>query len=80
MRFPRIVPVAPGAAVVQPVIVHAILDRNGKVGDAELVENSGAALGQSALDLVKRGIYPQVERAWAGHQMEAFINVEFVSQ
>jgi hypothetical protein len=80
MRFPRIVPVAPGAAVVQPVIVHVILDRNGKVGDAELVENSGVALGQSALDIVKRGTYPQVERAWAGHQMEAFINVQFVSQ
>jgi hypothetical protein len=72
--------VAPGAAVVQPVIVHVILDRNGKVGDAELVENSGVALGQSALDIVKRGTYPQVERAWAGHQMEAFINVQFVSQ
>jgi hypothetical protein len=80
IRFPRIVPVAPGAAVVQPVIVHVILDRNGKVGDAELVENSGVALGQSALDIVKRGTYPQVERAWAGHQMEAFINVQFVSQ
>jgi hypothetical protein len=38
------------------------------------------ALGQSALDIVKRGTYPQVERAWAGHQMEAFINVQFVSQ
>ncbi len=81
MRFPRIVPVAPGAAVVQPVIVHVILDRNGKVGDAELVENSGVGLGQSALDLVKRGVYQQqVERVWAGHQIEAFINVEFVSQ
>jgi hypothetical protein len=80
MRFPRIVPVAPGAATVQPVIVHAILDSHGKVGDAELVNNSGAALGQSALELVKRGVYPQVERTWAGHQMEAFINVEFISQ
>ena len=80
MRFPRMVTVAPGAAVVQPVIVHAILNRNGKVEDAELVEGSGAALGQSALDIVRRSIYPEVERVWAGHQMEAFINVQFVSQ
>ena len=80
MRFPRMVPVAPGAATVQPVIVHAILDRHGKVGDAELVGNPDSALGQSALEFVKRGLYPQVERVWAGHQMEAFINVEFVSR
>lgn len=80
MRFPRVIRVAPGAATVQPVIVHAILDRNGRVGDAELVSTTGVALGQSALDLVKRGTYPQVQRVWAGHQMEAFINVEFVSQ
>src|SRR5262249_28185516 len=80
IRFPRFVPVAPGAAIVQPVIVHAILDRNGKVGDAELVESSGGALGQSALDLVKRSVYPEAERVWAGHQMEAFINVQFISR
>jgi len=80
VRFPRFVSVAPGAATVQPVIVHAILDRNGNVGDAELVENSGTQLGQSALDLVKRSTYPRVERTGDGHQLEAFINVQFVSQ
>ncbi|MGC2694405.1 MAG: hypothetical protein WA738_01295 [Candidatus Angelobacter sp.] len=80
MRFPRIVRVAPGAAIVQPVIVHAILDRNGRVGDAELVENSNTALGQSALDLVRRSVYPQRKEVWPGRQMEAFINVQFVSQ
>jgi hypothetical protein len=80
VRFPRVVRVAPGAAIVQPVIVHAIVDRNGKVGDAELVENSGVALGQTALDIVKRSVYPEAERVWPGHQMEAFINVQFVSQ
>jgi Gram-negative bacterial TonB protein C-terminal len=81
MRFPRIVPVAPGAAFVQPVIIHAVLDPNGKVGEAELVENSGAALSQSALDIVKRSAFPQqIRQAWAGHQIEAFINVQFVSQ
>ena len=80
IRFPRTVPVAPGAATVQPVIIHAILDRRGKVGDAEVVDGSGAALGQSALDIVKRSVFPEAEEAWAGHQMEAFINVRFVSQ
>lgn len=51
IRFPEVIHVAPGASIVQPVIIHAILGRDGKVLDAELVENSGAALSQSALDL-----------------------------
>lgn len=80
MRFPRMLNVAAGAGTIQPVIVHAILDRNGRVGDAELVENSGAASGQTALDFVRRSVHPQIERAWAGHQIEAFIYVQFVSQ
>jgi hypothetical protein len=80
MRFPRVMPVAPGAATGPSEIVHAILDRNGKVGDAELVASSNSELGQSALDFVKRSHYPEVGRAWAGHQMEAFIYVQFVSQ
>jgi hypothetical protein len=29
---------------------------------------------------VKRSVYPEAERVWPGHQMEAFINVQFVSQ
>jgi len=81
MRFPRVVPVAPGAAYIQPVIIHAVLDRTGKVGEAEVVEDSGAELSQSALDIVKHSAFPQqVRQTWAGHQMEAFINVQFVSQ
>jgi hypothetical protein len=81
VRFPRTVPVAPGAAYIQPVIIHAVLDRTGKVGEAEIVENSGTELSQSALDIVKRSAFPQqVRQTWAGHQMEAFINVQFVSQ
>ncbi len=79
MRFPQVVKVAPGASIIQPVIVHAILNRDGKVLDAELVDDSGAALSQSALDLVKRTTYIK-EREGARLQREAFINVNFVSE
>jgi hypothetical protein len=48
--------------------------------DAELVENSGAALGQSALDLVKHSLYPSSERGLAGQQREAFINEKSISE
>ncbi len=78
MRFPQIIRTAPGTSTVQPVIVHAILDRDGKVVDAELVENSDSAQSQSALDLVKRSSYGQAERGRL--QREAFINVKFVSE
>jgi hypothetical protein len=57
MRFPQTVRAAPGASIIQPVIVHALLGSDGKVLDAELVEDSSAALSQSALDLVKRSSY-----------------------
>lgn len=80
MRFPQMVRVAPGASVIQPVIVHAILDEEGKVLDAELVENTGAALSKSALDIVKRGSYLPARDRRNPLQREAFINVRFVSQ
>jgi hypothetical protein len=78
MRFPQTIHVAPGAAITQPVIVHALLGSDGKVLDAELVEDSGAALSQSALDLVKRTSYVRANNEKL--QREAFINVQFVSQ
>jgi hypothetical protein len=78
MRFPQNISVPSGASVVQPVIVHAILDRNGRVLDAELVESSDAALSQSALALVKQSSYGQSQDARL--QREAFINVKFFSQ
>jgi len=78
MRFPQTIRVAPGASIIQPVIVHALLGSNGKVLDAELVEDSGAALSQSALDLVKRSSYVRATNVRL--QREAFINVRFVSE
>jgi TonB-like protein len=80
MRFPQVVHAAPGAALVQPVIVHAILDEDGKVLDAELVNNSGADLSKAALDIVKRGSYLPARDRRSPLQREAFINVRFVSQ
>jgi hypothetical protein len=49
-----------------------------RVLDAELVENSGAALSQSALDLVTRS--SDVRASNGRLQREAFINVRFVSE
>jgi hypothetical protein len=80
MRFPQIIRVAPGAGVIQPVIVHAILASDGKVLDAELLDNSGAELTRSALETVKRTTYVRARRRTQGPlQREAFINVKFVS-
>jgi hypothetical protein len=60
--------------------VHAILASDGRVLDAELLDNSGAALLQSALDMVKRTTYMGAPRRTQGPlQREAFINVKFVS-
>jgi TonB family protein len=78
MRFPQLVPLPPGAASMQPVIVHALVDHDGKVLDAELVSDSGADLQRSALEMVKHSTFrpapePQLQR-------EAFINVKFVSK
>jgi hypothetical protein len=78
MRFPQNISVASGASVVQPVIVHAILDKDGRVLDAELVESSDATFSQTALALVKQSSYGQAQDGRL--QREAFINVKFFSQ
>ncbi len=80
IRFPHVVRVAPGAAIVQPVMVHAIVDHNGKVKEAEVLDDSGAALNQSALDLVKNGTYRIQNPKEVNRQREAFINVQFISE
>jgi Gram-negative bacterial TonB protein C-terminal len=79
MRFPQVVPVAAGASAMQPVIVHALLAEDGKVLDAELVDDSGAELQKTALNLVKRSTY-RPAKSGSQLQREAFINVKFVSQ
>lgn len=79
MRFPRVFRLPAGAQVIQPVIVHAIVDAAGNVVEAELLDNSTGALGEAALDMVKHanfhGTQPNVRR-----QFEVFVNVKFMSQ
>jgi hypothetical protein len=55
-RFPmRVDPSdAPTSTIFQPVIVHAILDaQDGRVLDAEALQNSDQGLSQAAIDLVR---------------------------
>ena len=79
MRLPQIVPVAPGASSMQPVIVHALVAEDGKVLDAEIVDDSGEELQKTALNLVKHSTY-RPARPGSQLQREAFINVKFISR
>lgn len=76
-RFPESVPTPAGYnGVIQPVIVHAILDQKGKVLDAEVVQSSDPALASAALQVVWRSSYLPAQRG-GQLQREAFINVKF---
>jgi hypothetical protein len=55
------------------VIVHAILDaQDGRVLDAETLQNSDRDLSRAAIDMVRSTSFPP-----SGFQQEAFINVQF---
>jgi hypothetical protein len=74
-RFPmRVDPSdAPTSTYFQPVIVHAILDaQEGRVLDAEVLQNSDRELSREAMDLVRSTSFPP-----SGFQQEVFINVQF---
>jgi hypothetical protein len=74
-RFPmRVDPSdAPTSTFFQPLIVHAILDaQDGRVLDAETLQNSDKDLSRAAMDLVKSTAFPA-----SGFQQEVFINVQF---
>jgi hypothetical protein len=74
-RFPmRVDPSdAPTSNFFQPVIVHAILDaQEGRVLDAEALQNSDRELSHAAMDLVRSTTFPP-----SGFQQEVFINVQF---
>jgi hypothetical protein len=76
-RFPQTVAVPAGrSGVVQPVIVHAVLDKKGHVVEAEALQHSDTLLADAALAIVERTTYvrPQSDRPV---QREAFINVQF---
>ncbi|HEY4741173.1 MAG TPA: energy transducer TonB [Candidatus Acidoferrales bacterium] len=74
-RFPmRVDPSdAPTSTYFQPVIVHAILDaQEGRVLDAEALQNSYPDLSRAAMDLVRNTSFEP-----SGLQQEVFINVQF---
>jgi hypothetical protein len=62
---------------VQPVIVHASIGPDGRVLDAEALQNPDSALAESALELVKRTTYRPQTEGMVPRQREAFINVQF---
>ena len=77
-RFPESVRAPAGyTGVIQPVIVHAILDQKGKVLDAEVVQTSDPALAAAALGVVWHSSYMPAEQQGRPLQREAFINVRF---
>jgi hypothetical protein len=61
----------------QSVIVHASVDDQGKVAEAEALQNSDPNLSNAALSMVRSSTYPPQTRATGPVQTEAFINVEF---
>ena len=77
-RFPESVPTPAGySGVIQPVIVHAILDQKGKVLDAEVVQSADPALASVALEVVWHSSYLPAQQRGGQLQREAFINVKF---
>ncbi|HUK32178.1 MAG TPA: hypothetical protein VLV89_13765, partial [Candidatus Acidoferrum sp.] len=66
----------PTSSFYQPVIIHAILDaQEGRVIDAEALQNSYPDLSAAALDLIRNSVFPDVGQM--GAQREAFINIQF---
>src|SRR5712691_3115121 len=65
------------SGVIQPVIVHAVLDKKGHVVEAEALQHSDSMLSDAALAIVERSNYAKRD-AGRPVQREAFINVQFV--
>jgi len=78
VRIPAgMAPPAGRAGKLEPVIVHASVDAQGKVLEAEALQNSDPVLSNAALSMVKTLTYPPQTRATGPVQTELFINVEF---
>jgi len=67
----------PSKGMIQPVIVHALLNPQGKVEEAEALQTGDATLASTALSLVKNSTY-EPQREGRALQREAFIDVRFV--
>ncbi|HWY21297.1 MAG TPA: energy transducer TonB [Candidatus Acidoferrum sp.] len=77
-RFPQSVAAPPGrSGVIQPVIVHAVLDKKGRVVEAEALQHSDSLLADAALAVVERSNYAKRDQG-KPVQREAFINVQFI--
>jgi hypothetical protein len=77
-RFPQFVAAPPGhRGVIEPVIVHAVLDKKGRVVEAEALQHSDSELSAAALAIVERSNYAKRDEG-RPVQREAFINVQFV--
>ena len=74
-RFPFRVAAPSGTIpnLIQPVIVHASLDRSGHVLEAEALQNSNPELAANAIDKLKSGTWGT--SPW---QREVFVDVEFL--
>jgi hypothetical protein len=74
MKFPLPVPAGQGvmATVIQPVFVHATIDREGHVIEAEALENSNPELAAKAIDTLKSR-----NQGNSSVQREVFVNVQF---
>ena len=59
--------------------IHASIDDEGKVIEAEALQNSDPSLSEAALSLVRKSTYPPRTRARGPVQTEVFIKVEFGS-
>ncbi len=78
-RFPQSVGAPPGrSGVIQPVIVHAVLDKKGHVVEAEALQHTDSTLSEAALAIVARSNYRRPDNDGRPVQREAFINVEFI--
>ncbi len=79
-RFPLSVPLSTGpAGNVQPVIVVAEIGEDGKVAEAEALQDSNPALSRQALDVVRKSSYPPTKENGVPQQRQWYINVRFGS-
>ena len=76
VRFAIMAPAPPSAAE-QTVVIHAAIDRDGKVVEAEALQTSDPNLSNAALTLVRNSIYAKQEEGIMPRQQEAFIEVDF---
>ena len=77
-RFSQIAPNNPamGAGPLQPVIVLAVLNIEGKALEAEALQTANAALAEAALEVVKSTHYQKADKPI---QREVFINLLFAA-